>query len=225
MNEIREHYKQFALNYDKEIRRIVPEYDKMLDSIVSSLEFKKSGNLSILDIGCGTGNLVYQIKKDHPSARIHCIDLTGDMVKAAKMKLSEFASVSFDVVDMNDFEFNNKFDAIVSSLTFQNFPSDESKVYFYTKCFDALNEGGYFLIGGIGLGETEKEQEKFMRNWKNFMAENSSAEKAMDIVEKYKQKDHPSRFVDEIKWLNEIGLRNVRVFWQKWNFAVWGGRK
>jgi len=67
-------------------------------------------NESILDLGCGSGELTTKIKEEAKS--VVGIDNSPDMIEKARLK---FPLVEFHVADAGDFELEEPFDAIFSN--------------------------------------------------------------------------------------------------------------
>ncbi len=67
---------------------------------------------SILDVGCGTGQLTNEIKKF--GTVVTGIDASFEMIEKAKQN---FPDINFLVVDATDFSFIEKFDAVFSNAT------------------------------------------------------------------------------------------------------------
>jgi trans-aconitate methyltransferase len=67
---------------------------------------------SILDLGCGTGDLAAQIAAS--GALVTGIDASPEMIVAAK---SKFPDIAFQVASASNFQFPEPFDAIFSNAT------------------------------------------------------------------------------------------------------------
>ena len=108
--KIRKVYGRAAKNYDKFWDfYIVPSYSKTL----ARVDLQKGSK--ILDLGCGTGELLKILEDRFPSSELTGIDLTEEMLAVAKQKLSDnvelllgsatnlpFDSKSFDWVIMSN---------------------------------------------------------------------------------------------------------------------------
>jgi len=46
-----------------------------------------------------------------------------------------------------------------------------------------------------------------------------------EVMPKYYDEDHPARLSDHIKWLTDIGFKDVDVIWKYYMGAVYGGVK
>ncbi|RDW19756.1 class I SAM-dependent methyltransferase [Oceanobacillus chungangensis] len=96
----------------------------------------------ILDVGCGTGDLTYEISKS--GAIVTGIDSANTMIEAAKEK---YPNIQFHVQDAEQFSFDLKFDAVFSNAAIHWMKNQQKVVQ---NCYDSLLPGGRFIaeLGG-----------------------------------------------------------------------------
>ena len=127
---------------------------KFGEEIIKLLNPQK--NETILDIGCGTGDLTKKIAER--SEKVIGIDNSGEMIQAAQKKYPE---ISFIHADAKDFHLDNKFDAIFSNAVLHWIPQAETMV---RNANQLLKIGGRYVVefGGKGCNystlNTLKEQ-------------------------------------------------------------------
>lgn len=138
---------------------LTPFYDIMVNlgipvsslnnEIINSAEIRD--NHSILDIGCGTGTLVIEIKKRYPMSEVTGLDgdpkilnIAGGKIKKRQLdiKLVEGMSYSLPCAD-------NTFDRVFSSLMSHHL-NHENKARTFSEAFRVLKPGGEFLLFDIG---------------------------------------------------------------------------
>lgn len=84
----------------------------------------------VLDVGCGPGTVLFLLnRKCGKSIKLHGIDPSEDMIRIAERKnTSRNSGIQFSVGMGEKLEFeDNRFDLIVSSLTFHHLPSDTKR--------------------------------------------------------------------------------------------------
>lgn len=98
----------------------------------------------ILDLGCGTGDLAYDIKQ--LGASVTGMDLSNNMIEKAKGKYPE---IEFMVGNGEDFSFDQEFDAVFSNAAL-HWMKNADKVIACT--WNSLKHGGRFVaeLGGKG---------------------------------------------------------------------------
>lgn len=99
----------------------------------------------VLEPGCGTGIYTCMLARRHPSASIHAIDLSEEMVEVAREKI-DASNVSLAVRDAER-EPKRDYDLISSSATFQWFADLRGSLGRY---YRALRGGGALSFSYFG---------------------------------------------------------------------------
>ena len=99
---------------------------------------------TILDVGCGTGDLAAQIAAS--GAQVTGFDFSPDMIDAAKNK---FPGIEFHVASASNFQFPDNFDAVFSNATLHWVLDYEGAA----QCmYRALRKGGRLVLEMGGKG-------------------------------------------------------------------------
>lgn len=104
-------------------------------------------NQRILDLGCGSGQLTFQINE--LAKETIGIDKSAEMIMDAK---SKFPNIEFQVADASDFRFDEKFDSIFSNATLhwvKNFKGAIECMY------ENLNPNGRIVLEFGGKGNVQ----------------------------------------------------------------------
>ena len=110
-------------------------------------EFHFAGNESILDLGCGDGVLSKIIADKVRHGEVLGIDRSeGMIIKASKLKQE---NLHFQLLDINDIEFEGKFDIIISNATL-HWILDHKKLI--ENCYRASKENGVVRFNFAGDG-------------------------------------------------------------------------
>jgi len=81
----------------------------------------------VLDLACGTGELLRRLARTGSTAELTGVDLAAGMVGHARHKLADHPEVSVEQADAHDLPFADAtFDVIVSSSTFHYFTHPET---------------------------------------------------------------------------------------------------
>jgi len=81
---------------------------------------------NVLDLACGTGELLQRIMEDAPEAGLTGVDLAPNMVDRARHKLAERSEVQIQQADAHDLPFaDESFDVVVCANTFHYFTHPE----------------------------------------------------------------------------------------------------
>lgn len=81
----------------------------------------------VLDLACGTGELLRRIAAETPGAKLTGVDLAPKMVERARRKLDEVPNVHVEEADAHDLPFAaGDFDVVVCASTFHYFTRPET---------------------------------------------------------------------------------------------------
>ncbi|MGG0333262.1 malonyl-ACP O-methyltransferase BioC [Priestia aryabhattai] len=102
--------------------------------------------ITILEIGCGTGYLTQLLCEKFPKAAITAVDLSSGMIDLAKKKVTE-DRVSFICEDIEELRIEKHYDLIISNATFQWFNSLHTTI---KKLYKQLKPAGRLLFSTFG---------------------------------------------------------------------------
>ncbi len=221
--QVRDHFEEEALEYDRSILRLVPHYHEQHEILLQLLPFPRARAIRVLDLGCGTGVLTFVVLHAFPQARGVAFDLTANMLAEAGRTLARFGErVIFRQGDFGCDDLGGPFDLVVSGLAIHHL-DDPGKRRLYQRIFAALAPGGVFLNREIVLGATPALTASYEQLWRGF------AERSGELDEtwfrNYFEEDRPAAIEDQLGWLREAGFADVGCHWQYLNFAIFGGRK
>lgn len=140
--------KDYKLNSKKTFDIQAEKYDKTFYGqharknykyISNELNYLKEGN--ILDIGCGTGELLYMINKK--GLNLYGIDLSDKMIEKAKKKLQNHANLTIGDSENLPYK-DNKFDIIICNDSFHHYPNPMKAL---KEMNIVLKKGGKIIIG------------------------------------------------------------------------------
>ena len=127
------------------------EYMDQWDGQLFIDKMQLDSNKTVLEIGVGTGRIALRVA---PLCKEFTgIDISPKTIARAKEHLSENNNVNLICGDFNEFELNNSFDVIYSSLTFMHI---EDKQSIINKVYSLLNAGGKFVLS------IDKNQDEFI---------------------------------------------------------------
>lgn len=106
---------------------------------------------TILDLGCGPGNVARLFYEKNDDYEITGIDLSEEMVKLARQNAP---NGKFHVCDLREIDFTGSYDAVIASFTIVHLTDRETQT-FIEKVGPLINPGGYLYLSfmeGEGSG-------------------------------------------------------------------------
>lgn len=174
----------------------------------------------------GTGNLTNRLLKAFPDASILGIDIVEDYVLQARHKLDIHKSrVDLILKDINDFEFPESYDLIVSSYVFHHV-ENVAQSNIYCTIYEHLNPNGVFINADFVDSASPYFSSLFDELRMDYMRHQGVSEDSIrvDYLE-HRKLEIPMPLKDQIALLSQIGFTKVECFWKYLNLAVFGGKK
>jgi tRNA (cmo5U34)-methyltransferase len=222
---VKKHFEKKYYDYDRLILELVPKYEEMQRNIIDLFDFPKDKNLSILDLGVGTGQTASLLLKKFPNSKLDGVDISPKMIEQAKIRLKDFSSrINLIENDVANLQIEKKYDACISVLCLHHL-NENQKPLIFKKIYNSLNNGGVFVIGDLIKFDSEKLTKEKEGEWKNYIFRNFGEKEGKYWFEIYREQDLPSTVSDQLRWLEELGFRGVECAWEHMNYAVIVGRK
>lgn len=133
----KEGYNLYASLYDQKKTFLDSFESNTLGRLFQNFKGKK-----VLDIGCGTGRSIGDLKKI--GAEVVAADISEEMLKRAKKKFSDIETVLADICDL-PFE-NESFDAVIAMFLIVHLRNlDEA----FSEVYRVIKPGGVFILSNI----------------------------------------------------------------------------
>lgn len=225
MPDLKKHFNKEAEAFDNQVLKNIPKYPEMLTVLINAIPDNKE-NPKVLDLGCGTGNITQKLLTRFPQAEVTCLDLSENMIKIAKNKLSQYKSIKYIIGDFTETEITEKYDAIISSLALHHIPNDKEKQEMYKAIYEALNENGVFYNADVILGNSTYNEELNNKIAQEDMINNGvTLEEIQEHKGKREANDIPTTIYNHIKMLENIGFQEIDIIWKYYANAVYGATK
>ncbi len=222
-----------AREYNIKIKKAVPKYQEMIEIIVSLLPFKKKTKIKILDLGIGTGNLSLKVLQQFPKAEISGIDKNEKMLKIASKRLKRLSSkIELIKEDFSSFLPKEKYDAIISLLAIHHL-TDFQKRKLFKRIYQILKPKGIFINGDFILSNSDFINKKSVKIEEKFLKYQKVKKVTLLTLKSIEGKicpesdacDIPTTLENQIKWLKQIGFKEVDSAWKYFAFAIYCGLK
>lgn len=141
VRQVQKSFDLWAKNYDKGLSNFFFEINnnKTIDFIGY-----RDNKLKILDVGCGTGNLLINLHNKNPNIKLIGIDISKEMIRVAKSKTEKLKNINFEMGDANNLPFENEyFDYVVCSNSLHHHPHALTSIKEMTR---VLKKNGRLII-------------------------------------------------------------------------------
>jgi tRNA (cmo5U34)-methyltransferase len=205
-------------DYSKAIERCFPRYREMLWAVVDYLP-RSQPFQSMLEIGCGTGNLSALLHDVYPDAAIRVVDVSAESLDVCRARLSDCSHLVVENADFSQIDYTpSSFDLIVSSIAIHHLPSAAKRTLF-ARMHQWLTADGVLCIADQCAGANEQVHSQHIRNWKLISKDAGATEQEWDMwMQHQANDDHHDTLEDQIEWLREAGFRHVECIWR---YLLW----
>jgi putative AdoMet-dependent methyltransferase len=193
-----------AKDYDDNVKNESNPVREGYQSLLFWVDEKTQSSKIILDLGSGTGNTIDNLSSDFE--KIFCVDISDEMLKIAKEKLSKRKNIVFvksDLLDVLDQVKEMSIDTIISTYAVHHLTQEE-KHCLLEKTYNLLPKNGKIVFGDLMFKNKEYEEEMRV--------------KYPDLIEDFN--DEFYWYVDdEVKKIKDLGF-SVEV--KKFSDLSWG---
>ncbi|MDR6880038.1 methyltransferase domain-containing protein [Bacillus sp. 3255] len=228
-------YEQFAYTYDR-LMDTMP-YKDWLRFVLESFERFGVKPVSIVDLGCGTGNLTIPLAAE--GYQMTGIDLSEDMLAVAEQKAGESAQPRGGAIrwlqqDLREWELGEPVDAAISFCDSLNYLLEEEDIAdAFRQTYAGLKPGGLFLfdvhtpqqlftyaetqpfylneddVAYIWTSELDEERVQIQHELTIFVKESGNRALFRRIDESHEQRAYDLDWLEQM--LRAAGFREVRI--------------
>ncbi len=186
----------------------VPHYLDLVKSCVGHFP-KNFHPKTVLDLGCGNGNLTTLLIKNFPKATFTMVDASAEMIELCRKQYENY-HVKYVNSYFKDFPFEkDSYDLVVAGFSLHHCDADEKQSLF-NKIYNALKIGGIFSSCDLMINKSHPDHPALVKQWKEFVNNNFSNEAKWNwLMEHYKAFDKPDNYFDQIKWLKNAGFTKI----------------
>lgn len=172
----------------------VPAYDRLQEEVARAAVGLDVAR--ILELGTGTGETARRVLAMYPHARLTGIDVSGEMLDAARRVLRPDQIDDLLVQEIQEALPVGPFELAISALTLHHLDGP-GKADLFHRLAGCLRVGGRFVMGDVVVPEDERDA----------------------VTPLSPDYDLPSRVDEQLMWLRAAGF-DARPVWRKGDLAV-----
>ena len=161
-HSVRQHLRLEIEAYDRTIRRWIPGYEQALRRVAR--EIARARPRRVLDLGAGTGALSEAILTEAPTASVELLDVDGDMLAQARVRLKRFGERA-RYRRQSFLDPLPECDAVAASLALHHVPAMSAKAQLYRRILNALAPGGVLVNADVTMPSGEPRRSEDYAQW------------------------------------------------------------
>jgi ubiquinone/menaquinone biosynthesis C-methylase UbiE len=207
-------FNDFSKNYTNDMIGCAPHYLQLVSSFVKSLPDNFKPN-SILDLGCGNGNITAQLVSYFPNAIFKLVDASSEMIDLCRNQFNDYDFI-YSNMYFKDFLFNaESYDLIVAGFSLHHCDNTEKQSVF-KDINSSLTKGGIFSYSDLMITKTNPDHPMLLKEWGKFVNNNfPDGKKWAWVMEHYEAFDKPTDYLVQIEWLKNAGFGNIQIAFKK----------
>jgi tRNA (cmo5U34)-methyltransferase len=214
-----------ADEYDRTIRTFIPNYERMVATVVQWLDGHVPRRGLVVDLGAGTGALGAAVLEELPEVRVELVDIDPNMLAVAAARCSKHAG-RFELRHARFEDELPRCHAVVASLALHHVEADADKRDLYRTIHAALEPGGLVVVADALVYEDGPERARMIDSLFAHMALSGiSTSEAAAHLGQWAQEDTYKPLPNELALLREAGFPRPDVFWRDGLIAVYGAFK
>ena len=210
--------------FDDMLNRSIPYYRTIIDGMAQLLACRLAPEATLYDLGCSTGTTLLELARRLPDRGFHYIgiDNAPAMLEKARRK-----SAMFNKSEVLHFQEGDitccplpLAAGIICNYTLQ-FLRPLTRQAFVRRIFDALPEGGVFLLSEKTISHASRLNRDFIEIYHNFKKKQGYSE--LEIAAKREALENvliPFSLDENIALLREAGFEEIETFFKWFNFTA-----
>jgi tRNA (cmo5U34)-methyltransferase len=211
-----------AEEYDRTIRTFIPNYDRMVATVVHWLDGHVPPGGLVVDLGAGTGALGAAVLEALPDVQVELVDIDPNMLEVAAARCAAH-DVRFRVRHARFSDELPRCHAVIASLALHHVATQPEKRELYGVVRAALEPGGLIAVADALVYPDGPERRRMIDDLFAHMGRNGiSPVEAEGHLARWAEEDVYVPLPDELALLAAAGFPRPDVLWRDGLIAVYG---
>ena len=224
-NSVGDFFDTLTDDYTRTIERCFPRYREMLWALLDYLPEDRKVE-SVLELGCGTGNLSVLLHAAFPDAALRLVDISGESLDVCGSRIGAGDDLTFEQEDFRNLAFDDgSFDLVVSSISIHHLDPGDKQALF-RRVYRWLTGDGVFSFADQCAGASEDLNRRHIENWKSLTFEAGCTDDEWEMwMQHQAEHDHHDTLTEQLDWLRAAGFSMVDCPWRYLLWSVVQARK
>ena len=211
-----------ADDYDRTIRTFIPNYERMVATVVEWLDGHVPPGGLVVDLGAGTGALGAAILDALPDVRVELVDIDPNMLEVAGARCEQHVG-RFAVRHARFEDELPGCNAVVASLALHHVAADDEKRELYRAIHAALEPGGLVVVADALVYDDGPERTRMIDGlFAHMQLGGITTAEAQDHLAQWAEEDVYKTLPGELALIRDAGFPRPDVFWRDGLIAVYG---
>ena len=204
--------------FDNHIRKSVPAYEMAHEIILLMSDNIISNQGKVLDLGCTTGNLLFDFAKRHKDKNLNLlgIDCEGEMIEHCYKKFEKMngnQNLEFLKENINTFDFPDDVDIVTMIYTLQ-FIHPKYRQDIINRIYKSLNWGGGFFFFEKVRGPDARFQDYLTHAYHQYKIKNFNKDEILTKSESLVGVLEPFSTEGNLGLLKRAGFQDIAVIFK-----------
>jgi len=218
-NKIKEQFNSIAEEYDSRRRCFIPCFDDFYGRSVSLLRCFENGFADIVDLGAGTGLLTKMVYDIYPESNYTLIDVSTDMLEAAKKRFVGLNNFTFAECDYAEDIPVENCDLVCSALSIHHLDNSD-KDRLYRNIYSKLNKNGCFINLDQFIVKSQEINNMYDAWWYDYINNSGITEAETASWVERRKLDKENTLSETLELLKNAGFDKVDCVYNFMKFGV-----
>lgn len=217
-------FDEAAAGYDGLRSRVIPCFEDFYGAIARLMPHDPEKELTVLDLGAGTGLVTAVIRAASPASSITAVDQSPGMLARLQERFKNDSRVSSELMDYGVGPLPPGQDVIVSALSVHHL-DDTAKHRLFRTILDSLQPGGLFINADLVRGASDRVEAYYQDCWRGHLEASGISSQELEGIYQRMQYDLTAPLEAQLIWLRSSGFVDVDCYYKYNNFAVYSGTR
>jgi tRNA (cmo5U34)-methyltransferase len=209
-------------------QQALPDAALVLELIAKAAHTHLHSGDTVLDLGCGAGNLTLRVMNEVGPLESHLVDLSLPMLERAQQRVNDGGALKSSIhqSDMRELNFPEaSFDAVFAAAALHHLREDEEWEAMFAKIWKWLKPGGYLYVSDFVIFDHPKIYEIMWASYGDYLTGLGGEEYRDKVFEYIEIEDTPRSLAYQLELCHRSGFASSDVLHRNGVFVAYFAKK